>query len=85
MLVSSVQQSDSVLYIILFQILFHDRLLHDTKYSSLCYAVGLVFADNESLFFFPTTDIVKRLKGEKVQDLLSLDSNCINDLWFKRC
>ena len=42
-LVSSVQQSDSVLptYIfILFQILFHYRLLQDIEYSSLCYTVG---------------------------------------------
>ena len=38
-LVSSVQQSDSVIYI-LFQILFHYRLLQDIEYSSLCYTVG---------------------------------------------
>ena len=38
---SSVQQSDSVTHIsILFQILFHYRLLQDTEYSSLCYTVG---------------------------------------------
>ena len=46
------QQNDSVLYIcmyieyeyiyVLFQILFHCRLLQDTEYSSLCYAVGPV-------------------------------------------
>ena len=37
-LVSSVQQSDSVIHIyILFQILFHYRLLQDIEYSSLCY------------------------------------------------
>ena len=34
-------KSDSVLYIyILFQILFHYRLLPDAKYNSLCYTVG---------------------------------------------
>ena len=42
MLVSGVQQTDSVLYIyIFFQILFHYRLLQDIEYSSLCYTVGL--------------------------------------------
>ena len=42
MLVSDVQQSDSVIvYIyILFQILFHYRLLQDIEYRSLCYTVG---------------------------------------------
>ena len=49
LLVSGVQQSDSVIYIyiyiciyicILYQILFHYRLLQDTEYSSLCYTVG---------------------------------------------
>ena len=44
-LVSSVQQSVSVIHIyvykyVLFQILFHFRLLQDNEYSSLCYAVG---------------------------------------------
>ena len=40
-LVSGVQQSDSGIHIdILFQILFHYRLLYDTEYSSLCYIVG---------------------------------------------
>ena len=41
--VSGVQQSDSVLYIhiyILFQIIFHYKLLQDIEYSSLCYTVG---------------------------------------------
>ena len=37
-LVSGVEQSDSVLYVwILFQIIFHCRLLHNIEYSSLCY------------------------------------------------
>ena len=42
-LVSGVQQSDSVIHIhvcILFQILFPFRLLHNTEQGSLCYAVG---------------------------------------------
>ena len=42
-LVSGVQQSDSVIHIripSLFQILFYYRLLQDTEYSSLCYTVG---------------------------------------------
>ena len=38
-LVSGVEQSDSVVYILL-QILFHYRLLQDIEYSSLCYSVG---------------------------------------------
>ena len=38
-LVSGVQQCDSVVYI-LFQILFHCRLLQGIEYSSLCYVVG---------------------------------------------
>ena len=43
MLVSGVQQRDSVIYIhvsILFQILFPFRLLHNIEQSSLCYTVG---------------------------------------------
>ena len=42
-IVSGVQQSDSVLHIhvsILFQILFPFRLLHNIEQSSLCYTVG---------------------------------------------
>ena len=42
-LVSGIQQNDSVIYIqlpILFQILFPLRLLHNIEQSSLCYAVG---------------------------------------------
>ena len=46
-LISSVQQSDLVIYIyinthmyIVFQILFHYRLLQDIEYNSLCYTVG---------------------------------------------
>ena len=42
-LVSGVQQSDSVIHIhvsILFQILFPFRLLHNIEQSSLCYTVG---------------------------------------------
>ena len=48
-LVSGVQQSNSILHTyvcvcmhiyILFQILFHYRLLQDTEYSSVCYTVG---------------------------------------------
>ena len=44
-LISAVQQSDSVLHIyiyIIFQILFHYRLLQDTEYSTLGYTVNLV-------------------------------------------
>ena len=43
MLVSGVQQSDSVIHIyvsILFQILFPFKLLHNIEQSSLCYTVG---------------------------------------------
>ena len=43
MLVSGVQQSDSVIHIhvsILFQILFPFRLLHNIEQSSLCYTAG---------------------------------------------
>ena len=43
MLVSGVQQSDSVIHLhvsILFQILFPLRLLKDIEQSSLCYTVG---------------------------------------------
>ena len=43
MLVSGVQQSDSVIHIyvpILFQILFPFRLLQNIEQSSLCYTVG---------------------------------------------
>ena len=41
-LVSSVQQSDSVLYISFFRFFFiiRYRLLQDIEYSSLCYTVG---------------------------------------------
>ena len=42
-LVSGVQQSDSVIHIhvsILFQVLFPFRLLQNTEQSSLCYTVG---------------------------------------------
>ena len=42
MLVSGVQQNDSVIHIsILFQISFPFRLLQSTERSSLCYTVGL--------------------------------------------
>ena len=44
MLVSGIQQSDSVIhtyiYIYIFQILFPYRLLQNIKYSSMCYTVG---------------------------------------------
>ena len=40
-LISAVKQSGSVIHIyILFQILFHYRLLQDIEYNSLCYTVG---------------------------------------------
>ena len=42
-LVSGVQQSDSVIHIhvsVLFKILFPFRLLHNIEQSSLCYTVG---------------------------------------------
>ena len=44
MLVSDVQQSDSVIHMyisIVFQILFHYRLLQAIEYSSMCYTAGL--------------------------------------------
>ena len=45
MLISTVQQSDSVIHIyiythIIIHALFHDGLSQDTEYSSLCYTVG---------------------------------------------
>ena len=44
MLISAVQQSDSVIHIyILFHILFHYGLSQDIEYSSLCYTVGTLF------------------------------------------
>ena len=39
MLISAIQQSDSVIDI-LFHILFHFGLSQDIEYSSLCYTVG---------------------------------------------
>ena len=39
LLVSAVQQSESVIYIYIF---FHYSLLQDIEYSSLCYTVGPV-------------------------------------------
>ena len=59
MLVSAVQQSDSVqhkyIYIyVIFQILFPNRLLQDTEYSSLCYIGKPISRDrstNRSLLF----------------------------------
>ena len=50
-LVSGVQQSDSVIH--LFQILFAYRLLQNTEYSSLCYIVG------------PCLLVLLSLKGKK--------------------
>ena len=40
MLISAVEQSDSVIIYILFYILFHYGLSQDTEYSSLCSPVG---------------------------------------------
>ena len=43
MLISTVQQSDSVMHIYIytiFHVLFHYGLSQDTEYSSLCYTVG---------------------------------------------
>ena len=40
MLSSGVQQSDSVIYVYFWILLFY-RLLQDIEYSSLCYTVGL--------------------------------------------
>ena len=41
LLVSGVQQSDSVIHLsTLFHIFFHYDLLRDIEYSSLCYTVG---------------------------------------------
>ena len=73
MLVADVQQSDSFLYIdiqfcmyslnisILFQIVFHYRLIQDTEYSSLFYTVGLcyylyvvVVSVNPKLIIYPS-------------------------------
>ena len=63
MLISSVQQKDSFLNMymhihvymyILFQILFHYRLLQDIEYSSLYYTVG-----------FPGSSVVKNLPAKQ--------------------
>ena len=46
MIVSGVQQSDSVIHIyvsIVFEILFPLRLLHDTEQSYLCYTGSIVY------------------------------------------
>ena len=61
-LVSGVQQSDSVIYIlvsILFQIIFPFRLLRSIEQSSLCYTVGpwlsilcFIFSPNFILFIY---------------------------------
>ena len=54
-LVSGVQQSDSVIHIhvsILFQILFPFRLLQNIEYSALCYTVGPRWLSILMLFFF---------------------------------
>ena len=41
MLVSGVQQTDSVIYTyILYHVLSHSRLLQDIEHSSLCYTIG---------------------------------------------
>ena len=43
-LVSGIQQRDSIIHTcvsVLLQILFHDGLLQDTEYGSLCYTVDL--------------------------------------------
>ena len=42
MLVSAIEQNDSVIHI-LFHILFRYGLLQDTEYDSLCYTVGFFF------------------------------------------
>ena len=55
MLVSGLQQSDSVIHThvsILFQILFPFRLLHNTEQSSLCYTVGPGWLSILFYFFF---------------------------------
>ena len=43
MLVSGVQQSDSVLYLYIYFIFFCYGLLEDIEYSYLCYTVGPYF------------------------------------------
>ena len=55
MLVSGIQQSDSVIRIhvsILFQVLLPFRLLQNIEQSSLCYTVGPYFQLLVSLIFF---------------------------------
>ena len=71
-LVSGVQQSDSVVSIylyILYQVLFHYRLLQDSDYYSLCYTVGPCYLSHfykedgipVELFQIPKDDAVKVL------------------------
>ena len=55
MLISAIQQSDSVMHIdtfILFYILFCYGLSQDIEYSSLCYTVGPCCLSMEAFFFF---------------------------------
>ena len=62
-LVSGVQQSNSVIYF--FLILFHYRLLPDIKYSSLCYTVNpcclrilyIVVSVNTILLIYPSLSL----------------------------
>ena len=65
MLISAVQESDSVIYII-FHILFHYGLSQDIEYSSLCSTVGpcssLLFKVN-----LPQFDFILYLTNEQIQ------------------
>ena len=54
MVVSGVQQSDSIIYIyiyILFQLFFHYRLLQDIDCATVCYAVGPCLIYTEKFYF----------------------------------
>ena len=53
MSVSDVQPSDSILYMYIFLILFHYRLLQDIEYSSLCSTVNsllLIYFTNSNVY-----------------------------------
>ena len=43
MLVSGLQQNDSDIFTLFFQIISHYTLLQDTEYSSLCYTISVYF------------------------------------------
>ena len=66
--ISDIQQNDSVTHTcILFQILFHYRLLQGKEYSSLCYTVGPFYlfyiqywvSINPQILVYPSLQVIK--------------------------